>query len=187
VKSFKDFKNLKIAAPDEVKLKLLKALGAVPVSISSSDRYMALQTGTIDAVLTNIDSSAGLKLQEPAPYTFTSKKMGIWVFFSYTMNQEVWDSFSPMIQDQINNAIEKVEERYIPMYEEYYEKTIEDLRNGREGVITIASDEEVQTWYSLPVLEEIEKELAERAEKIGIDGNQFIEDVKRILKEASLE
>lgn len=185
VESMKDFKGLKIRAANEIYLRMLGDLGAIPISVPWKDCYMALQTGTIEAVWTNIESLVASKFYEVAPYNLTSVEMPLWIPFTYTMNQDVWDSFSPEVQEQINGALKIVKERYAPKYDEAYEEMVEVMRTEGKKLV-IASDEDVDLWRNLDIVETLFNELAEKVEKNGVaeDGWQFIEDVNRVMTEA---
>lgn len=185
VKSMEDFKGLKIRAANEIYLRMLGDLGAIPVSIPWADLYMSLQTGTIDAVWTNIEAEVAAKFYEVAPYGFTSVEMPLWIPFTYTMNKDVWDSFSPEVQEQINGALERVKERYAPLYDEAYEEMVEIWRTEGKDVV-VASDEDVERWRNLDIIETLFDELAEKVEKNGVaeDGWKFVNDVSRVMAEA---
>jgi TRAP-type C4-dicarboxylate transport system substrate-binding protein len=185
VKSLRDFRGLKIRASTEVYLRMLKDIGAIPVSVPFTDCYMALQTRTIDGVFTNIEAMTGQKFYEPAPYSFTSEKLGLWVPFTFTINKNKWNSFSPVIQDQIMKAVARVDERFGPLYDEAYAAEVKIFRErGKE--LVMASDEDVHTWQNLPILKQLKKELAEKAEKAGFpNGMQFVDDIERFMEEAA--
>ena len=185
VKSLQDFKGLKIRASTEVYLRMLKSIGAIPVSVPFNDCYMALQTGTIDGVFTNIEAMSGQKFYEPAPYSFTSEKLGLWVPFTFTINKNKWDRFSPEIQEQIKKAMERVDERFGPMYDDAYAAEVKIFRDRGKGLV-MASDEDVRTWQNLPILEKLREELAAKATKAGFpNGRQFVDDIERFMEEAA--
>jgi TRAP-type C4-dicarboxylate transport system substrate-binding protein len=185
VRSIGDFKGLKIRASSEVYLRMLKDLGAIPVSVPFNDCYMALQTGTIDGVFTNIEAMTGQKFYEPAPYSFTSEKLGLWLPFTFTINKDIWDGFSPAIQGQIKQAVEIVDKRFGPKYDEAYAAEAKIFREkGKEMVM--AGDADVKIWQNLPILEELKKELIVKAEKAGIaNGRQFVDDIEKFMDEAA--
>ena len=185
VNSIKDFKGLKIRASSEAYLRMLKNLGAIPISVPFTDCYMALQTGTIDAVFTNIAAESPQRFYEPAPYSFTSQKMSIWLPFTYTINKDRWESFSPKIKEQINEAIAKVNERFASLYDEEYENEVKLFRDKGKALV-MASDEDVEIWKNLDIIGELKKELVKKAENIGIEnGSQFVDDIERFMEEAS--
>ncbi|MCF7936885.1 MAG: TRAP transporter substrate-binding protein DctP [Synergistales bacterium] len=179
-----DFKGMKIRASSEAYLRMLGDLGATPVSVPFTDCYMAMQTGTINAVFTNIAACSGQKFYEVAPYTFTSQKLGLWLAFTYTINQDVWDGFSRETKDQISAAVEKVNERFGPMFDSEYQNQVELFREKGEEVV-MADEEDVKTWQNLPIISTLKQELAEKAEDAGVEnGDQFIKDVGMYMEEA---
>ena len=183
VKSIEDFKGMKIRASNEVYLRMLKSVGAIPVAVPFTECYMALQTGTIEGVFTNIEAMTGQKFYEVAPYSFTSPKLGLWLAFTFTINKNRWDSFPPQVQDQILQAVKRVAERYEPLYDEGYEAEVKIFREKGKDLV-MASDRDVEIWQNLPILKELKMELAAKAEKAGIpDGKQFVEDIDRFMKE----
>ncbi len=187
VKSLKDFRGLKIRASSEVYLRMLKEkeIGAIPVSVPFNDCYMALQTGTIDAVFTNIEAMTGQKFYEPAPYSFTSAKLGLWVPFTFTMNADRWKGFSADTQEKIRKAVDIVDKRFGPIYDEAYDAEVKIFRdNGKE--LVMASDEDVAFWQNMPILAVLKAEIAAKAEKAGIpNGKQFVEDIEKFMDEAA--
>ena len=185
VNSIEDFAGLKIRASSEAYLRMLESLGATPVSVPFTDCYMALQTGTIDGVFTNIAAMSGQKFYEPAPYSFTSQEMSIWLPFTYTINMDVWNSFTDETKEQINAAMERVDERYSPRYDEEYQKQVKIFRDEGKELVK-ASKEDVETWQNLEIIDTLKQELAEKAEAAGIeDGMQFVEDHERFMEEAA--
>lgn len=184
VESIEDFAGLKIRASSEAYLRMLEDLGAEPISMPFTDSYMGLQTGTLDGVFTNIAAMSGQKFYEPAPYSFTSQDMSIWLPFTFTINMDVWNGLTEETQEQINAAMERVDERYAPMYDEEYENQVEIFEEEGEELV-FASEEDVETWQNLDLIEELKEELAEKAEDAGIeDGEQFVEDHERYMEEA---
>jgi TRAP-type C4-dicarboxylate transport system substrate-binding protein len=184
VKTIQDFKGMKIRASSEAYLRMLEDLGAIPVSVPFTDCYMALQTGTIDGVFTNIAACSGQKFYEVAPYTFTSQDLGLWLAFTYTINQKVWDGFSEETQNQILDAVKRVDERFGPMFDNEYQNQVK-LFSDKGKEVVMASEEDVKTWQNLPIIETMKMELAEKAEQAGVEnGEQFIKDIEMYMKEA---
>jgi TRAP-type C4-dicarboxylate transport system substrate-binding protein len=68
VKSLADLKGLKIRAFDAISTDWVKAAGAQPVTMPWGDVYMALFTGSVDAVLTSSVSGVDGKFWEVTPY-----------------------------------------------------------------------------------------------------------------------
>lgn len=185
VSSINDFKELNIRASSEVYLNMLGSLGAIPVSVPFTDSYMALQTGTIDGVYTNIDAISGQNMFEPAPYTFTSPELSLFLPFTFTINQDVWGSFSGETQENIMAAMEVVHERYAEAYDDEYQRQI-DLFKEKGEELVFASAEDIETWQNLAIIEKLKADLAETAEAEGVaDGGKFVSDIERFMVEAA--
>ena len=63
-----DFKGLKIRAFSKGSADTIKALGGVPVVMSSSEMYMALQRGTVDGATTGMPAAVSRKIYEVQKY-----------------------------------------------------------------------------------------------------------------------
>ncbi len=63
-----DFKGLKMRSFSSGDADTLKALGAAPTVMSSSEMYMALQRGTVDGATTGMPAAVSRKLQEVQKY-----------------------------------------------------------------------------------------------------------------------
>jgi TRAP-type C4-dicarboxylate transport system substrate-binding protein len=185
VRSIDDFRGLTIRASSEAYLRMLGDLGAIPISVPFTDSYMALETGTIQGVYTNIDAMSGQRFYEPAPYTFTSAELSLFLPFTFTINTSVWNSFTAETQEQIMTAMDVVHERYGQAYDEEYQRQIDIFRERGEEVV-FASQEDIETWQNLPIIEVLKEELAEKAGEAGIaDGQKFVDDFERFMVEAA--
>jgi len=75
IKKVEDFKGKRIRGYGEISTEILKSLGAAPVFLSIGEVYLALQRGTIDAVLTSTCSVYERKFFEVVKY-FTLIRCG---------------------------------------------------------------------------------------------------------------
>lgn len=97
VNGLDDMDGLKIRSAGGVQGESVKALGAVPVSISAPETYTALQRKTVDGALFSYYSVPIYKLDEVIRYSTTNANMGSYPIV-YTMNKGVWDSLEPDLQ-----------------------------------------------------------------------------------------
>jgi len=105
VKSLADCKGLKIRAPGGHQTNYIKSLGAEPVFMPLGDVYLALETGTIDGLVTCPPLVLAFKLHEVAKYgviaTFGCVTEGV------IMNQKSWDKtpddLKPIIMEVCGN------------------------------------------------------------------------------------
>jgi TRAP-type C4-dicarboxylate transport system substrate-binding protein len=154
VYKLEDIKGMKIRSTG-MSAKIAAALGATPVAMPMSDSYDALSRGVVDGTLMPFEPLAGFKLAEVlkfgTEYVGATYSSGFFV----TMNKEIWNGFSPDIQQ----AIEKINEEWI-------DKTIkawdELERLGMEAAVKSGTKfytlpkEEDERWGKLvrPILDE---------------------------------
>ena len=163
---FSDFSGKRIRAASRWWLGQLKGAGAIPVSIPWGDTYMALQTGTIEGVYTNIDGIHRTKLDEVGKHIYTCRELWIGVPFIYSINTAKWGSLPPALQAQILKAGEAAAKRYEQMFEDEWNRiAIEQKTMG--CVITAASAADITKWVSMPVVEELRREWQKESEAAG--------------------
>jgi len=181
--SLEDFKNKKIRASSKWQLGLVKAAGGVPVSLPFTDCYMGLQTGTIDAVLTNFDAIRDYKLDEVAPHILLIK--GLWskppVFF--TFNKDVWNNLSEDIQGQLMEAFETTTARYVEFYDGIWDASLKGTEEIG-SIVNSMSAEDMGKWLTLPEVVEMQEQWVEEVEKTGLENaREILEQIKSIVEE----
>jgi TRAP-type transport system periplasmic protein len=105
VRSLEDCKGLRIRSPGGQQTNYIKALGAEPVFMPLVDVYLAMETGTIDGLVTCAPSLLAFKLYEVAKHgtiaTFGCVTEGV------IMNEKSWkntpDDLKPIIMDVCKN------------------------------------------------------------------------------------
>ncbi len=88
-----DYKGLKMRTSGTAQATMYKALGAVPVGLSSKEIYTALQRGTIQAATSGVSRWRRSKLYEAAPYLTvdpTLPYLSMWLVIS----RKTWDELS---------------------------------------------------------------------------------------------
>ena len=68
VKTLDDVKGLKIRSPGGHQTNYIKSLGAEPIFMPLGDVYMAMETGTIDGIVTCVPLVSPFKLHEVAKH-----------------------------------------------------------------------------------------------------------------------
>ena len=182
--SFESFKGKKVRASSRWWLQQLKGAGAIPVSIPWSDCYMALQTGTIDAVYTNRDGEHRTKLDEVAPHVFTMRELWIGTPFIYAINTDKFNSLTPEIQKQLEAAGEAAAKRFETLHNNNWDLT-EKQQKEMGCTVTPASPEDISKWVSMPAIKESEETWISETEKMGIkNSRETLGQIKAILAEA---
>ncbi len=149
LKNFADLNGMKARSSSRWKLADLGAIGAVPTSVAFSECYMALQTGTIDTVLTNVDAQSRAKLYEVAPHITVVKQMWLALPFMITMNETKYQK----LPDDLKAVFEKARENSVKRFTAYYPQTLQDEISKMESKgakISYASAADVAKWVSLP-------------------------------------
>jgi TRAP-type C4-dicarboxylate transport system substrate-binding protein len=102
VRTLEDTKGLKVRSPGGHQTHYIKAIGAEPVFMPLGDVYLAMETGTVDGIVTCPPQFLGFKLDEVAKYgvvaTFGCVSEGV------IMYRESWKK----IPDDLKPAVEEV-------------------------------------------------------------------------------
>lgn len=105
LKSFGDFKGLKVRAPGLVQGKLLQAFGAQPVSIALNEVYEAMQRGVVDACEISIpivDEDA--KITEVAKYWLSPGFHQTSSIHGILINKKKWEALPADLKAIVANA-----------------------------------------------------------------------------------
>lgn len=116
-----DLKNVKLRMIDTAAYQFIgEALGGNPIPLAYSDLYLALQNGTVDGQDNPIGS-----LEEESFYEVTKSitlTRHIYAYKWLLINEELWQSMSPelqqIIQKGINTLAANSEEKYIASEED---------------------------------------------------------------------
>ncbi len=174
VYSLRDLQGLKIRGYSEVTNMAIKAVGASPVFLGAGEMYMALQTGTIDGVLTGPTSILHRKLYEVAPYALY-EPVG-YAEFAVVMNLDRWNSLPPDVQKIIMECAKEAREHSKQISRQWDEKTEEILKNEKNMTFTrFKSEKDREEFYRL-MKEEVTKYFLERAKEYGKE-----EEAKKLL------
>jgi C4-dicarboxylate-binding protein DctP len=103
-----DFKGLKMRSFSSGDADTLKALGAAPTVMSSSEMYMALQRGTVDGATTGMPAAVSRKLQEVQK--FMTEANYTTAQFVVQANSKWWDKLPQDQRDAILKAGKDAEE-----------------------------------------------------------------------------
>ena len=105
INSLDDLRKMKVRAIG-ASAKMLQNLGVATVSMPPEDIYLALSTGQISAVLYGAAYEYQLnKYYEVAPYFLSTPVLSPFVD-SIIINQKVWDSMTPDLQEILKNAVQ---------------------------------------------------------------------------------
>lgn len=154
VRSLEDMKGLKLRSPGGHQTNYIKALGAEPVFMPLGDVYLALETGTIDGVVTCSPLVLAFKLHEVVKHgvvaTFGCVTEGV------VMNQKSWertpDDLKPIIEEVVGNPFAVTHglnrDVYKTMIQEIQDKgvTLYELPPAEQARWSEKFQEETRKW-----------------------------------------
>jgi len=183
ITSLEDLKGKKWRAGDRWNLQLLKNQGATAVSVPWGDCYMALETGTVDGIVSNYDGMHRQKFDEPAKNILTGKAIGWSQPMFYCINQKKWDSLPEELQEGILRASEIAEEKFAGMYNAEFDRIVEAEKEAG-CTVNFYSSEDVDSWADEEFLEGLRATFVEELESDGIDdASEMISQLKAIINE----
>jgi C4-dicarboxylate-binding protein DctP len=138
-----DFQGLKIRGLNTLTDNSLKAVGAAPSAMPGSEVYQGLQTGVLDAGLTDISAAYSRRYYEVQK--FGTVLPYFTVYFHMYANPKWWQSLKPEYRAAIEAAAAKNEQDVIQITEDTAAAAAGQLRE--KGMqITILPPAEVEKW-----------------------------------------
>ncbi len=144
VKSLHDLKGKKLRSPGGMQTTYIRALGAEPVFMPLGDVYMAMDTGTIDGLVTCPPLVLAYKLHEVAKHgvkaTFGCVSEGV------IMNRKTWDKTPPDLQKIIMEVCSNPFATTHGLTKEVYLRMIDELKQKGVNIYDLPAEEE-QAWF----------------------------------------
>ena len=163
VRKLEDLNGMKVRCLGGNAAKVLKALGAIPIVISTGDTYDALRKGIVDGVVAAWDSLETLKWGEVLPYTTVSYNAAVGSPGFVVMNMSRWESLSPDSQAIINAMSDEYAEKLSLLWDDKDQSTIKKWTE-KNHVSIYLSEEEEKRWEKavLPIYEAFAEEKSAR-------------------------
>ncbi|SHF81254.1 TRAP-type C4-dicarboxylate transport system, substrate-binding protein [Modicisalibacter ilicicola DSM 19980] len=145
VRSLEDLRGKKVRVVSFEATRALESYDIAAVRIPSSETYMALQRGTVDAGVFNISTIIGRSLQEQLSYCYELPTTGFTV--APFMLRDRWDSLDDGIKSVMQEAAQWYDDNFVShcndkVYPEQYWPRVKE-----EGVEVIApSEEDIATF-----------------------------------------
>jgi TRAP-type C4-dicarboxylate transport system substrate-binding protein len=181
VHSLDDLKGLRIRVPTEM-LRIMRDLGADPVSSPMGDVYSALAKGVLDGVVAPLNTLKALHFAEVAKY-YTLLEVPRGAYPARAMGLKCWESLSDSHRDIL--------EAGIPIWEAAMSKEIQEAeiageaegrRLGIEFIdIPPADQKRFDDLYEADALRN-----ARALERFGIDGESVFRHARRIARNIEL-
>ena len=143
IKTLADFQGLKIRGLNSLTDNALKVVGAAPSAMPGSEVYQGLESGVLDAGLTDISAAVSRRYYEVQKYGTVLPYFT--VYFHMYANPKWWESLKPEYRAAIEAAAAKNEQDVIQITEDTAAAAVSQLRaKGME--ITILAPAEVAAW-----------------------------------------
>jgi TRAP-type C4-dicarboxylate transport system substrate-binding protein len=179
-----DLKGRKWRASSRWVLAFLKNAGATPVSVPWADVYMALQTGTIDGVLTNYDGAAMTKLDEPGSNVLVAKELWWATPFLHLVNLDFWNGLPKDVQDGILKASANASEQFGKSFDESFDQILATMKKAGRKVNIMPADE-LAKWEQATGYQEQAKIWVKELQDTGIkNADQILVKLAALHKEA---
>ncbi|MGQ9369984.1 TRAP transporter substrate-binding protein DctP [Azospirillum sp. ST 5-10] len=152
-----DFEGVKIRGLNKLVDNALTAVGAAPAAMPGSEVYQALQTGVIDAGLTDISAAYSRKYYEVQKYATVTPFFS--VYFHMYVNPAWWNGLTPDVRGAIEKAAVKAERDAIPLTEQTADEAVAELK-AKGMQVHVHSPAEAKALESVmqpPVMEAFKK------------------------------
>jgi TRAP-type C4-dicarboxylate transport system substrate-binding protein len=138
-----DFKGIKIRGFNKIADASLEALGAAPTPLPGSEVYSALQTGVLDAGITDVSAAFSRRYYEVQK--FGTVTPAFTVYFHMYVNPRWWNGLKPEQRQAIEAAAKKAEQDAIPITEKTADDAIKQLQE--KGMqLKVHNDQEAAVW-----------------------------------------
>jgi len=179
--TIEDFKGKRIRVHNPQTAELMKALGALPVPMPTSEVTPALERGVIDGVFTSICVGAAFEIPRVAPYVqdWGMSPVTGWVII---MNAGQWNELPDDLKAEVQTAMDALQAEAFDTYQTYVDKAVAKIKElGSEHVVipddlkaaasaSEYSDPVYASWYA-------------RAKELGIDGEAYVAKTREALGE----
>ncbi len=148
IRTLEDLKGKKIRCAAGAYLDMLKALGASPVVMPMPDCYMALQKGTIDGILGDIDSYLSYRFYEVARYATNNIPRGCTLFL-IIMNEGKYASLPDAAKKAIDAHSGIPGSKELAETFSYNQRSLFKDAEAQGAEVIRLSDEENARWTKL--------------------------------------
>jgi len=176
INRLEDLKGMKIRAAAPQIAQTLKAYGAVPVSLSPSEVFMALERGTVDGIVTSMGLIHGFKLYEALKYALW-EPLGTGPLMN-VMNMDLWNKIPGDVQAIIQEVNSMMTYRYIDYHTDLDNEGLAFLKGKGLKTNNLAGAERAK-WEKL-AWEANEKSLMETWKARGVRAEELMKELLRV-------
>jgi TRAP-type C4-dicarboxylate transport system substrate-binding protein len=181
VRALEDLKGLKIRSYG-FNAKMTAALGAVPVAMSQSGVYEALQKGVADGTFSPSEVLKGWKQAEVVKYTTLCYSVGYTAGFFVVMNLDKWNSLPADVQKVINEVNDEWVGKYGDAWQKSDEEGLEFAKSLGNEIIPLSKEESAR-WAK--AVEPVADAYVKDVKKIGLPGQEYVDFIRAKVREYS--
>ncbi|MCT4703819.1 TRAP transporter substrate-binding protein DctP [Enterobacteriaceae bacterium H20N1] len=168
LKTLDDIKGTKWRTASFWHQDFLKNAGAIPVSMPWNDGiYKALEAGTLDGLMVNVDSGYQLKVHKTAPDILVSKDLWLGHVYLLVMNKQTWDGLAKEDREAISRAAEIAYQSLGAVMDKSMGSQIEELKKEGASVRVLKKDE-VMKWQAATRYQEVQASWVKEQEAKGV-------------------
>jgi len=178
VRVVEDLAGLKIRAATPMLTNMVKALGAIPVSIPAPDTYTALDRSTVDGTIFPWEAIQGFKLAEVLKH---HAAVSLYVSPLFTlMNQKRYDSLPPDLRKVIDDLSGAWGAEFTgAVWDKNEHEGIAAIKKAGNTIYTVPQEER-QRWAAK--LKPVEDDWIKSLEARGLPARQVLGDVREAIK-----
>jgi len=167
-----DFKGIKIRGFNALADNALTAVGASPSALAGPEVYQALQTGVLDAGLTDISAAYSRKYYEVQKFGTVAPYIS--VYFHMYVNPTWWKNLSDGNRRAIEAAAKTAEQAAIGITEETAAAAVKDLQ-AKGMTLHMQPPAEQEVWKAA-----MQKPVLDAFVKASPDGQKLIDLMKKL-------
>jgi TRAP-type C4-dicarboxylate transport system substrate-binding protein len=167
-----DFKGVKIRGLNRLADTAFTAVGAAPSAMAAPEVYQALQSGVLDAALTDVSAAVSRRFYEVQKHGVVTPYFMVW--YHVYVNPKWWASLKPEHQAALQKAARKTELAAFDITE----KTAADaekILKDRGMNVHIQTDAERKAW-----IDAMQKPVIDEFLKQSKDGDKLLEAIRKL-------
>ncbi len=161
-----DFKGVKIRGLNKLADTAFTAIGAAPSAMPAPEVYQALQSGVLDAALTDVSAGVSRRFYEVQKYGTVAPYFMVW--YHVYVNPKWWSDLAPAHQEALAKAARKTELAAFELTEKTAAEA-EKILAERGMTVHVQTPAEAETWKAAmqkPVLDEFLKQAPQDGQKL---------------------
>ncbi|MFB3883577.1 MAG: TRAP transporter substrate-binding protein [Thermodesulfobacteriota bacterium] len=144
VRTLEDMRGLKVRSPGGHQTHYIKVLGAEPIFIPLGDVYLAMETGTVDGIVTCPPQFLAYKLHEVAKYgvvtTFGCVSEGV------IMNRRSWEKIPEELKPVVDEVTQNPYRITGGLTRDVYKQMMKEIADKKVELYPLPANE-AERWY----------------------------------------